>query len=217
MLILTAVVTPLNSNAKTAEERAGELVKWREQCNDPDPDLRLAYIESAIASGDELIQRTCTRLAVESDNTDIKNLGLRAVIASRKQITFTVELPKDIQNALNKAGNNKDEINKITKENMDIFKGYNSIRNGLTFIISESDLHSAQSVWHSLAMLSSKDDNYKGTTTITGNRLIWSGRSLIDSQDQTGSLALTLEPGGILTGFYQPKYGPLYPISAKLW
>lgn len=63
------------SFAQDAAERAGQLKTWREQCSDPDPDLRLAYIEAAIASGDAAVMRICVRQSLESDDADIRNLG----------------------------------------------------------------------------------------------------------------------------------------------
>ncbi|MCJ2164676.1 MULTISPECIES: hypothetical protein [unclassified Pseudodesulfovibrio] len=218
LLILAAVVlSPLEVKAGTAQERAGELVQWRENCNDPDPDLRLAYIENAISSGDVSIQRICIRCAVESDNADIKNLGLRAAIASLKQITFTVELPVEMQAKLQRAGDNKDEIQSVIDKNRNEFSGYNTIKNGLSFIITEATVPSSQSIWFSLAKQSSKNDDFKGTATITGDRINWVGRSSIDRNSYESSISLKLEAGGVLKGTYQPSSGPVYPITAKLW
>ncbi|MDD4702166.1 MAG: hypothetical protein PHI96_08095, partial [Desulfovibrio sp.] len=90
-----------------AQDRAGELQTWREQCADPDPDLRLAYLENAIANGDVSVLRICIRLALQSDNADIRNLGLRAAITATPRITFMPTMPKALEQAYKRTGDNE--------------------------------------------------------------------------------------------------------------
>ncbi|MEW7009646.1 hypothetical protein [Lentilitoribacter sp. EG35] len=95
-LVLAFFIQSYAAFSQSAEERAGELKNWREQCNHPDPDLRLAYLEAALETNDASINRICVRLALKSDNADLRNLGLRAAIASFDQITFEVDMPLEL-------------------------------------------------------------------------------------------------------------------------
>ena len=91
--------SPAQPTRENADERAGQLKTWRQQCADPDVDLRSAYIEAAIASKDVVVVRICVRLALESNDADIRNLGLRAAIASISQLTFAVTIPPELAQA----------------------------------------------------------------------------------------------------------------------
>jgi len=115
--------------AQNANDRAGDIKLWRDQCNDSDPDLRTAYVEEAIATKGTTIKRICVRLAMESSDDDVRNLGLRAAIAMLKEISFKVEIQPELQQYISDAGDDKkkleptsivgDEINWVGNINLD--------------------------------------------------------------------------------------------------
>ncbi|MBG3876401.1 hypothetical protein FVW20_05005 [Desulfovibrio oxamicus] len=194
----------------TAADRAGELKQWREKCNDPDPDLRLAHIEQAIATNDAPVQRICTRSALESDNLDIKNLGLRAAIASSTQITFTVEQSPGLIEAFKKAGNDERALNQVNDSYLN--RHWNYLKNGLVFLVDGAKVTGSSSVWFCMVDCQRRDDTYKGNAVVTGNKISWVGRTSLG----TCTLNLTLEKGGELKGMFQVDKEPAFPVSVKL-
>ena len=114
---------------QVVQARAASLQTWREQCSDPDPDLRLAYVESAIANKDASVQRICIRLALQSDNSDIRNLGLRAAIAATQQITFMPTMPKSLEAELRKGADDENFMRKVKETYAS--RVYETTQNGL--------------------------------------------------------------------------------------
>lgn len=212
-LIILSTMFVLPCLAGTAIERAGELKIWREQCDDPDPDLRLAYIEQAIESRDVSIQRICIRSALESNNADIKNLGLRAAIASLERITFMVEMPSHLKGAYEKAGNDNKKLQEINRTS--ITHDYKIIQNGLTFIIEGASLSGGGSVWYPLGGRATKNEAYSGKAVIVGDKIDWSGLTEL-SRNKKCRLSVDLSAGGLLKGFFQcGKLSP-FPVAVKL-
>lgn len=198
--------------AQQAQDRAGELKSWREQCNDPDPDLRLAYVEQAIAGSDAAVQRVCVRLALESDNADIRNLGLRAALASLPQIRFSVEMPPQLAAAIKAAGDNEKKTAEINR--WYVMQAWTLLRNGLVFEIEGAQATSNNSVWYPLVNQSEPYQNIKGKTTIVGSKLNWLGRASLPQQECT--LVTELREGAELAGTFQCGDSWPFTISAKL-
>lgn len=197
----------------TVNARAGELQTWREQCNDPDPDLRLAYIETAIRSEDVPIQRICIRQALESDNADIRNLGLRAAMVSVKRITFSLEMPNKLIAAYKAAGG--DERKQKDVEDSQTGWLFKQLGENLSFVISKASLNEGQSVWSSLGSKSVADDYYSGTAIITGTKISWKGL-IVNSSNYVCSVDVSLKTNGKLSGILNcPRVEPI-SISADL-
>ena len=72
----------------------------QEQLSDPDPLLRLAYMEDILASGDTLRMRIAMRTAFAGDDPDLRALALRGYLAGHKEFTFDITLPPAMQKAL---------------------------------------------------------------------------------------------------------------------
>ena len=89
--------------AQTPQERVAQIQEWRENCSDPNPDLRLAYIEAALAESDPTLSRICLELALLSDDPNIRDLGLRAALARAERLIFELEMPAAYQAALESA------------------------------------------------------------------------------------------------------------------
>lgn len=187
------------AHAETAEDRAGELKTWREQCSDPDADLRLAYLEAALETEDTSIIRLCVRQSLESDNADIRNLGLRAAIASIEQLAFSVEIPKVLADAYEDAGDDSDQLNKISK--WYVARDWLSLKTGLVVEIAKADINKGTSVWSPLVNLTRASDNYTGKATIIGDAVTWVGSAYLQRDDCR--MALSLRPGPTLEGDLQ--------------
>lgn len=93
--------------AQTPQERVAQIQEWRENCSDPNPDLRLAYIEAALAESDPTLSRICLELALLSDDPNIRDLGLRAALARAERLIFDLEMPAAYQAAIESAENER--------------------------------------------------------------------------------------------------------------
>lgn len=212
-LFLTSFLAPMSSSLaqESAAERAGELKSWREQCADPDVDLRIAFLEVAIESDDRVIQRICIRQALQSTDSDIVNLGLRAAISVQERITFEVALPESIEKAIKEAEGNQDELSRIYRSG--IHNVFERIRPSITFEVEDASLMSATSTWYALVNRNSVDDKLKGPATITGHSVNWVGRTELNTRC---TLDASLNSGTKLTGTLQCNdYAP-YLITAPL-
>jgi len=213
---MASVNAPL---AEDATERAGELKAWREQCADPDSDLRTAYIEAAIATDDVAIIRICVRQSLESDDADIRNLGLRAALASAGQLQFEVTTPNELANLLKKYGDDGEKIQRAIDDGTlsgRLFQLDNSLKPGIAFSIESDDISRGVSTWYPLLSLPEKSDGYKGKAVVVGDKVNWTGAAINGNNVLDCRLNLTLAPGAMLTGSFQCEQMAAFPVSAKL-
>lgn len=201
-----------SASAQTAADRAGELKVWREQCSDPDPDLRLAYIEAAIGTKDTAIIRICARQSLESDDADTRNLGLRSALASMDQIRFEVEMPERLANALAEAGDNESKLAEIGR--WYIRQDWQGLQGGLVFEIDKADMIKGSSVWFPVVNRSARHDNYTGKASIIGDTVTWVGAANLATTSCT--LTATLVSGPALQGELLCVQGEPFPVTAKL-
>ena len=209
---LIAVGLTGTAHSENTEERAGQLKTWRQQCADPDVDLRTAYIEAAIASKDVAVVRICVRLALESNDADIRNLGLRAAIASISQLTFAVTIPPELAQAYEDAGDDADALDKIARYY--ITPIYQSTKNGLVFEIKKADVTTGTSIWYPLANLTETNERYKGQATVIGDKVSWVGSADFTKSDC--EFHVHLAEGAQLEGNFQCSDLWKIPVSATL-
>lgn len=210
---LTATAAFQPSLAQPAAERAGQLKDWRNACTDPDPDLQLAYLEAAIATGDTAIIRICVREALESDNADILNLGLRAALASAPRITFQTSIPPELKKEYDNAGKDKEKLNQIS--HYYINGTWLDLRPGLTFEVTDAKIESSTATWTSLVDSNKPDERNKGISRITGTRVTWQGQ-VAAGRTWTCILDAELVAGQKLQGELScPKQWAI-PVSLKL-
>ncbi len=222
LLVIATVcgVYPLCASAKdpvlTPQERAGELANWREKCNDPDPDLRLAYIESAIASNDYSIQRICMRSALESNDSDLREIGLRGAIASMGQIVVDISMPEELKSALDKAKGDENKLKDI--HGTYLYRYYRSNAAGIIMLIDQKSTGKSVQKWYCLANVTKPSDEYSGTANLGGGKILWSGKMRNTSNSSsTGTLNLTVDSGGMAKGFFQVGDFAPFPASGKLY
>lgn len=197
------------------QARAASLQTWREQCSDPDPDLRLAYVESAIASKDASVQRICIRLALQSDNADIRNLGLRAAIAAIPQITFMPTMPKSLEAELRKGADDDNFMSKV--KNSSPSRLYDATQNGLKMCSDNAEVGKNTFLWNTLAANVDLRKDYYFKATIIGSKINWSGYVAIPDGNPlicTVNVALTRE--GKLAGKLSCNGTPPMDIIADL-
>lgn len=212
LLALAAVLMSAPALAQDATERAVELKTWREQCNDPDTDLRTAYLEAAIESGDVAVIRICVRQSLMSDDADIRNLGLRAALASVNQILFEVTMPEEVAAAYKKAGKDEKQLAEISDWFM--IRDWNSLRAGFSVAVEGGEVATGTSTWYPLANRAEASDSYKGRAAIVGDKVNWTGDMALSNGDC--SMNLQLSDTGTLDGVLRCSRNIPFPISASL-
>ncbi len=85
------------TGAPSPESRRDDIAKVQEMLADPDPLMRLTNMELIVKSGDSLKLQIALPIAFTGDDKDLRGLALRAYLASRKEITFEIALPSNIQ------------------------------------------------------------------------------------------------------------------------
>lgn len=214
VLALFAIcLAPTHLMAKSPQERAAAIKTWRAQCNDPDPDLRLAYLEAALETKDNTIIRTCSRLAINSDNADLRNLGLRALLAAKEQIIFEVTRPEVITNALAKAGDDEDALEKIW--GWYISRAHRKIQNGMIFVVEKATMSSSSAQWIALGARTAPHKDYRGKAVIVGDRLTWSGKVQLDNT-RNCQINVLLQSGARLVGTFVCDDLSPFPIHVDL-
>lgn len=198
--------------AQDAMARAGQLKVWREQCADPDIDLRTAYIEEAIATGDTSIIRICVRQALQSDDADIRNLGLRAALGSAKTVTFIPEMSPEYAKALKQAGTDEKKLAEIADWYAD--RIWKVINTGLTFEVDKADLLGGTAEWFGMVNRGERSDNYRGMATIVGSRVNWTGTLSLSPSEC--SIVADMDAGGELVGSLRCGSVWPFPLRAKL-
>lgn len=73
-----------------SSSRRDELAKVDELVNDPDPLTRLANMEAIVREGDALKVQRAIRLAISSDDRDLRALGMKAFLARTVEVTFAL-------------------------------------------------------------------------------------------------------------------------------
>lgn len=198
--------------AEDATERAGALKTWRDQCNDPDTDLRTAYIEAALATKDTAVIRICVRQSLESDDADIRNLGLRAAIGSIDQLHFDVTMPDILSKALEEADGDAEKLREINR--WYIAHDWDRLHAGLVFAVRSEDVSIGVSTWMPMVNRTKPSEKYSGTTTIIGDRLTWVGSADLSASEC--HMSLVLSDGATLEGTWQCGNLAAFTLSAAL-
>lgn len=103
----------VDDSTLSSQERRDQLAKVQEMLTDPDPLMREANMEEIIKSGDATRTRIALRIAVASDDKDLRALAMRAYLASAKEIVFDITMPDTLQKAYDAAKSNLDELNEL--------------------------------------------------------------------------------------------------------
>lgn len=202
--------------AASPQDRAAKLKEWREKCNDPDPDLRLAQFEAAIATSDVTVMRTCIRQALRSDQSDMRNLGLRAALSMRQRITFQMSLPDVIKQAQAKSGSNQKRDRELRRTYGLTLNPFDSIGGIFTFVRERAEVTEAVSQWSTLGINPDIYSRFKATMSVTGDRVSATG-NLYVSGDNNFRMQLRLNNVGELVGTIKLGRSETFPVQTKLF
>jgi hypothetical protein len=82
-------------SAASAQARRDQLARIPELIGDPDPNARMANLETILNTHDSIMIQTALRLAFRSDDADLRALAMRAYIETLKEVTFDIILPEE--------------------------------------------------------------------------------------------------------------------------
>ncbi len=150
------------TSASSPEARRDEIAKVQEMLADPDPLMRLTNMEAIVKSGDALKLQVALRTAFAGDDKELRGLALRAYLASRKEITFDVVPPADVQAAFEATRSDPAAVRTFNQRNP--FYAYLT-RSASRFQLSFPDYSFAQDRGTAYS------ERRSGSFTITGDRL----------------------------------------------
>lgn len=202
--------------AMTPQEKAAAIKEWRANCNDPDPDLRLAYLEAAIETKNQTIARVCIKQGLTSDNADTRNLALRAALASSERLTIQFSMPAAYHAELEKAGSDTNKQFKLNAKYGSDTQAMN-LNNGLLAIEpKEVDLHSQISSWYVLGTNTGTDDQYTAQFSVVGDTFSGNGGAIVSLVTKF-NLSLSLNEEGELIGSGKLHNSKELPVKIKLF
>lgn len=214
IIALLALGSPLY--AETPAERVAKIKEWRANCNDPDPDFRIAYLEAAIESNDQTILRTCLQQTINSDNTDVKNLALRTALASSKQLALIISMPESYNSAMSKAGNDTNKKASIQREFRDDFEVVTRSGGLLGLSPIKVSIGSALSNWYVLGQNTQTDERYATQLVITGDTISGNGQAYFSGSVYNFNMQLTLNNKAELEGEIKIHQSSQLPVKIKL-
>lgn len=200
--------------AQTPNERAAKIKEWRQNCNDPDPDLRIAYLESAIAGKDQTVIRTCVKQLLLSDNDDVQNSAIRAGLASAERVVIQFSESEGYKKAMANAGTDTTKIDRVKKDyrfEVGILERTGGV---ITLAPIDVSLSSQSSRWHSNSTSSVTSDNHTADLTLVGSRLTGTGTIL---PNFSYLFSATLNDQGFLEGIGKLHNAQDLPITLKLY
>jgi hypothetical protein len=108
--------TAMTDNVKVEATRA-ELAKIQEDLADPDPLRRIAVIKTVAESHDTVKIDFALKIALGSDDAALRSIALRAYMATKKELGFSVLSPPNIQKRIDAAVNGEPaEIDELIKQ-----------------------------------------------------------------------------------------------------
>lgn len=107
----------VTAQAQDATQRRDELMQVVERINDPDPFMRIAYLEEIVAEDDQLKTELAIQTAMGIDDARLRAQATKAYLRAVRDITFEWELPEKLASAVQGRNANlaADESNLIAR------------------------------------------------------------------------------------------------------
>jgi hypothetical protein len=214
--IFAASLAATASVAETPQERAAKIKEWRANCSDPDPDLRLAYIEAAIAAANQTVIRTCIKQTLTSDNADVRNLALRAALASSERLTLEFQMPPAYRADLDRAGSDPQKLQRVNSKYAYDLQAVNATNGSLAIVPRDVDLDGQTSTWYVLGSNTGTEERYLAEFSVIGDTISGNGKTVI-SFNTTFNIQLGLNDQGELIGTGKLANSSALPLRIKLY
>jgi hypothetical protein len=169
--------------AETAADRREELAQVRERMGDPDPLMRLAYLEELAASQDQTAILLALRYALASDDADLRALATRLYLANTNSLDLKVLTPARLQ----QLAGDPEERKKLNNRLVSLMaSGY------LRFRIADFDFKTSSFNVFAMDGLNAPNDKYAGPGQVRGATVSFSTKVYgLSSQPRC---TITLQP-----------------------
>ena len=201
-VFVAAVMIPVAANSASPEEVAREIKAWRENCSDPDPDLRIGYLTAVIQTKNTTLIRACLRPLLTSDNADTRNLAIRAALASSERLSLTVSMPENVRTVLDESDAQSHRQRRSQQEAQmmqDRLREYGGV---IGLKPQEVSLDQQRTKWATFALNSTPIEQAELELTLVGTVL--AGNGMIALRKSSGikpvTVKLELQGDGVLRG-----------------
>ncbi len=97
-LLAFVTVSAISQTRPATSARRDQLASVSECLNDPDPNTRIACMETIVASKDAARINLALQIAFRGDDPSLHALGMRTYMATAHEMSFTIQLPASVQN-----------------------------------------------------------------------------------------------------------------------
>lgn len=158
-LVALALLAGLVHAAETAADRREELAQVRERMGDPDPLMRLAYLEELAASQDQTAILLALRYALASDDAELRAMALRLYVANTKSLDLKVLPAQELRQLATDPQANKDVDKRLLTL---LAAGY------LRFRVADFNFKDASFKIYAMDGLNAPNDTYAGPGQVRG-------------------------------------------------
>lgn len=209
-ILVLALAVP--AEAKTAAERREELALIRERMADPDPLMRLAYLEEYAEAEDQTLTMLAVRYALASDDEDLRAVAFRIYVGGLSSLDLEMSLPKKFVEMLN-----SDKVEEKVKEELRSYWLYRGLYNQrvLRLKILDYDFSSGTIRVAAMNQLDKPEERFSGDGQVRGTTLSISTRVRFGAGNRSFEprCQIILSPTRdlMLTGYAACETGSEYP------
>jgi len=157
--------------AQSVAERRETLAQITEKLNDPDPFMRLAYMEEIIAADRALDSQIAIKMALSSEDSDLRSVALRAYMVTTRGLRFEILLPERIVDEYEATKGDEKKQAKVSKKWRTVLFYYNGLSRRLNIVIEDANLATGRFSVYSKNNLTTNDDRYAGEGSVVGGRI----------------------------------------------
>lgn len=151
-----------------AAKRREDLAKVVEQINDPDPLMRIAYLEEVLARGNATEIRLAVKAALGGSDADLKSVALMAYVASLSDLFIDSRISRELEDRLAKGDANDAALTDI-RHQLALWQARTGGR--LQVRIAKMDTKTGKFNAYGMNELVQPVENYKGEGQVTGTRV----------------------------------------------
>ena len=146
-----------------ASDRRDALAQVAEKLADPNPLQRMAYLETIVKRGNSLQTQLAIKTAFASDDASLRGLAMRALLSTLERLTFTVQLPAEVQRSVDAAQGDARRMRQL-EQDYRFLRYYQRVGNHMQLTISRYTFPQASGTIEAL-------ERHPDTFTIAGDRL----------------------------------------------
>jgi hypothetical protein len=209
---------PLVAKAESAAERREALAQISEKLNDPDPFMRLAYMEEILGSGRAADTQIAVKMALSSADPELQSAGLRAYLASVRDLRLEISLPSEIQKELDEAAGNRKKERDVWRNHQMVMRYWNGLGRRLTLSVVDADYASGRFKVFTQNNLTEPSEKFSGAGSVVGSRVVVNTNvSVRRPATDPCSVDLSVGEGLILRGEMSCSGAPPLQVSMEMY